>query len=77
MRYSSVTPVLLGSLGLCASAQHIVHNPAAACHKLGASLAIDNVKVNFAEYLPAGMNITSDPGLQPELLWLYKSGYFQ
>jgi feruloyl esterase len=49
---------LLGLVRIFASAQQIVSNPAAACQKLGASLAIENVKVNFAEYLPAGTNIT-------------------
>jgi len=41
-----------------ASAQQIVSNPAAACQKLGASLAIENVTVNFAEHVPAGTNLT-------------------
>jgi feruloyl esterase len=45
-------------MGICASAQKILPNPAASCQKLGASLAIDNVTVNFVEYLPAGTNIT-------------------
>jgi hypothetical protein len=31
---------------------------ATACAQLGASLAIENVTVNFATYLPAGSNIT-------------------
>lgn len=33
-------------------------DPAAACASLGASLAIENVTVNFATYLPAGSNIS-------------------
>lgn len=49
---------LLGVLNVCANAQKIISNPATACQKLGASLSIENVKVNFAEYLPAGTNIT-------------------
>jgi feruloyl esterase len=36
----------------------IVSNPAAACASLGESLAIENVTVNFATYLPAGTNIS-------------------
>ena len=40
-----------------ASAQHIVSNPAATCQELGASLAIENVIVNFAEYVPAKTNL--------------------
>ncbi|OBT76824.1 hypothetical protein VF21_04486 [Pseudogymnoascus sp. 05NY08] len=49
---------LLGGLNAYASAQKIISDPAIACQKLGASLSIKNVKVNFAEYLPAGTNIT-------------------
>ncbi len=45
-------------MGICASAQKIVSSPAATCHKLGALLAIEDVTVNFVEYLPAGTNIT-------------------
>ena len=48
----------LGLLGVYTSAQQVVSNPTTACQELGASLHIDNVKVNFAEYLPAGTNIT-------------------
>jgi feruloyl esterase len=46
--------------GLTAStvAKQIVTDPATACGKLGASLAIENVHVNFAQYLPAGTNIS-------------------
>lgn len=58
MRSSFVNLLLLGPLGLCASAHQIVSDPASACQKLGASLAIEDVTVNFAEYLPAGTNIT-------------------
>lgn len=43
---------------MCAGAQEIISDPATACQKLGASLSVENVKVNFAEYLPAGTNIT-------------------
>jgi feruloyl esterase len=50
--------LILVSFGAIASAQKIVPNPAAACQKLGASLAIENVIVNFAEHVPAGTNLT-------------------
>lgn len=45
-------------LSASASAQRVVTNPEAACQALGASLKIDSVTVNFAQYLPAGSNIT-------------------
>ena len=58
MKYSIFASFLLGAaLGRSASAQNLVASPAAACKKLGASLAIQNVTVNFVEYLPAGSNI--------------------
>jgi hypothetical protein len=57
MRYFHTTAIF-GLLGFCACAQQVVSNPAVACQKLGASLAIENVTVNFAEYLPAGTNIS-------------------
>jgi feruloyl esterase len=39
-------------------AQQIVTDPVAACGDLGSSLAIENVHVNFVQYLPAGSNIS-------------------
>ncbi|KIN02684.1 hypothetical protein OIDMADRAFT_40566 [Oidiodendron maius Zn] len=36
----------------------LAYDPEAACRKLGATLKIPNVTVNFANYLPAGTNIT-------------------
>ena len=56
MKYSIFTCLLLGVAG--ASAQNLVASPAATCKKLAASIAIQNVTVNFVEYLPAGSNIT-------------------
>ena len=58
MKSFFLASALLALLPSCASAQKIVSSPADACQKLGASLEIENVKVNFAEYLPAGTNIT-------------------
>lgn len=49
---------LLACLSSYANAQKIVDDPEAACQKLGATLKIPNVTVNFANYLPAGTNIT-------------------
>jgi len=49
---------LLGGFNAYVHAEHIVSNAAEVCQKFGASLAIENVRVNFAEFLPAGTNIT-------------------
>jgi feruloyl esterase len=50
--------LILVVFSVIASAQEIVSNPVAACQKLGASLASENVTVNFAEYVPARTNLT-------------------
>lgn len=44
---------------------YIFSDPKSACSKLGASICIQNVTVNFANYVPAGTNLsfTQDYGL--------------
>ena len=58
MKLVSTYLILLSGLASSTIGQQIVEDPAAACQKLGASLEIENVHVNFAQYLPAGTNIT-------------------
>lgn len=59
MKFSGCLFFLYGLTSLTV-AQQIIADPAAACRNLGASLAIKNVHVNFAQYVPAGTNITLD-----------------
>ena len=58
MKFYSTFICLFASLGRHVSAQQVLSDPVKACQRLGASLAIPDVTVNFAEYLPAGTNIT-------------------
>lgn len=58
MKSNILNFAFISCLNACASAQKVVADPVAACQRLGASLAIPFVTVNFAEYLPAGTNIT-------------------
>ena len=58
MKFYMKIIVLLVSLAGYARAQVVIHNPAKACQQLGGSVSIPDVTVNFAEYLPAGTNIT-------------------
>lgn len=39
-------------------------NPASACSALASSIAIQNVTVNFAQYIPAGTNLTLTQGMR-------------
>ena len=58
MKFHSTFICLLASLAGYVGANQILNDPVKACQRLGASLAIRDVTVNFAEYLPAGTNIT-------------------
>jgi feruloyl esterase len=53
--FTSVTLALLATL---ASAQKTVSKPRSSCAAIAGSFAYDNVKVNFAQFIPAGTNLT-------------------
>ncbi|RDW77182.1 carboxylic ester hydrolase-28 [Coleophoma cylindrospora] len=53
---------LLASSCLVGAQNLTVVDPAAACTALGQNLALENVTVNFAEYLPAGTNLSLSQG---------------
>lgn len=49
---------ILATSSLTVAQNLTVTDPLAACTALGQSLAIENVTVNFAEYVPAGTNLS-------------------
>ncbi|OBT98043.2 Tannase and feruloyl esterase [Pseudogymnoascus verrucosus] len=58
MKFFSKCLLFFHGLTALTVAQQIVTDAKAACGKLGASLAIENVHINFVQYLPAGTNIS-------------------
>jgi feruloyl esterase len=54
----ALLPVCFASENYYEKRDFIFSDPASACSQLGASIAIQNVTVNFANFVPAGTNLS-------------------